>query len=494
MKLPAGYKQLKRNKPWQVSGVISNSLLTTLALFIVRASNTICFLIIIWYLGEKEAGTYALTLSYALFFAQLAFWGLDQLLIREISLQKDDIGDIIGFFFLIRIIITFFCFFLLVFFIFSQNHQYTTRSCLIIGSTIVISESLTKFCQTVFSAYERSKYSVFMSITSGILKLLGIILIIVTGYINVVSFITVIAVTSTVSLVVGLFHIFMLFDRPKLRNTRYLWDRYYKSSLPFVAISFATTIEFQADTLLLSRLLDTNIEIKIGLYNAITLILYTLLMGTQGLRSALLPGISRAFIQDQLILGALFQQIFKMLLIFTLPIALTISWFSSNVVHIVYGSKFPQATEGIQIIIWSFVFLTSVLPATTILIILDKRRLLLIIQIFSTLINIVLNIILIPRIGVQGAVWSRLFSSFIGWLFSIISICKVIDLNINYRVIVKILLTLVAMGIFIELMYTYLHIYWILTALCSIILYAFFIVKTRCINQNDLHLFRKSAK
>ncbi|MBA3469590.1 MAG: oligosaccharide flippase family protein [Herpetosiphonaceae bacterium] len=486
--------KLKYNKQWQVSRVMSNSLLTTLALFIVRVANTVCFLIITWYLGEKEAGVYAIALNYALFFAQLAFWGLDQLLVRDISLRKENIGDTIGFFLFIRAIATFVCCALLIIFITSQEYDSGTRNCLLVGSMIVVTESITKFCQTVFSAYEKSKYSVLLSVTNGILKLTGIILIIVAGYLSAFRFVAMIAVTSVISLAVGLFFVFRLFDRPKLRNISYLWNKYYYVSLPFVAISFASTIEFQADTLLLMQLLKTDIEVKIGMYNAITLILYTLLMATQGLRSALLPGISRVFRQNQHALAALFQQLFRLLFLFTIPVALVISWFSPNIVQLIYGSKFSQAAAGIRIIVWSFVFLTSVLPATTILVVLDKRRLLLIIQIFSTLVNITLNIVLIPYIDVQGAVWSRFFSSLMVWSISIIAIWKVINLNINHRIIIKFLLILAMTAGFIQVVYGYFHVYWMITAIAAMALYTCFIFVTGCVNKNDLRFFNVSAK
>src|SRR5687767_14840827 len=96
----------------------------TLALFIIRAANTICFFIITWYLGERQAGIYALALNYALFFSQLAFWGLDNLLAREISVQKVNIDSTISFFLLVRSVATGVCYLLLlVFILFVQ--QYT---------------------------------------------------------------------------------------------------------------------------------------------------------------------------------------------------------------------------------------------------------------------------------------------------------------------------------------------------------------------------------
>ena len=115
-------------------------------------------------------------------------------------------ASVTGFFLVARTIATVLCYALMVYVVVViQDYKGLIRDCLLAGGAMMVSESLSRFCQTVFSAYERPQYTVLTNLIGGALKILGIGVIIAIRRMTVFSFVMMIGVTSlnsdTVSLI-----------------------------------------------------------------------------------------------------------------------------------------------------------------------------------------------------------------------------------------------------------------------------------------------------
>ena len=96
-----------------------------------------------------------------------------------------------------------------------------------------------------------------------------------------------------------------------------------------------------------------------------------------------------------------------------IAIALPMTFLSDWVVHFLYGEQYNQAGSVLMIHIWAGVFVFLGVAS-------GKWLLSENLQIFSTvntsigaIVNIWLNYILIPKIGVSGAAWATLISYFV---------------------------------------------------------------------------------
>ncbi|MGC9358693.1 MAG: oligosaccharide flippase family protein, partial [Anaerolineae bacterium] len=69
--------------------LIRNSIFSSLASLITKAANTLVFILIARRLAVNEVGVYSLALTYSIIFVQVASWGLDQLLTREVARHRE---------------------------------------------------------------------------------------------------------------------------------------------------------------------------------------------------------------------------------------------------------------------------------------------------------------------------------------------------------------------------------------------------------------------
>src|SRR5215213_1792030 len=65
-----------------------NTILIFLLNFVVRASNSIIFILLARFRNENEAGIFILAISYSLILESISLWGLDQLLVRDVAQNK----------------------------------------------------------------------------------------------------------------------------------------------------------------------------------------------------------------------------------------------------------------------------------------------------------------------------------------------------------------------------------------------------------------------
>ena len=116
-----------------------------------------------------------------------------------------------------------------------------------------------------------------------------------------------------------------------------------------------------------------------------------------------------------------FSQLFDYSALFMLPIALFITLFSKDIITLLYTNTYELATSVLMIHIWAaiFVFFNNIQWKWYILKNLQKLALIRIS--IATIINILLNIYLIPIYGISGAAISTLVSfAFAGYLGNIL--------------------------------------------------------------------------
>jgi len=129
--------------------------------------------------------------------------------------------------------------------------------------------------------------------------------------------------------------------------------------------------------------------------------------------SSLFPAIINAKKQSEELYYARLQKLYSLMVWLAIAIALPMTFLSDWVVHFLYGEQYNQAGSVLMIHIWAGVFVFLGVAS-------GKWLLSENLQIFSTvntsigmIVNVWLNYILIPKIGVLGAAWATLISYFV---------------------------------------------------------------------------------
>lgn len=388
--------------------VVQNSTLSFIADATARASNTVLFIFVSRRLGATEGGTYALALTYSLLFTQLSFWGMDQLLTREVARDRAVASKFLGNFIIIRTIVSLALFLAMVVLAKGvMGYAPRTSTTIIIVGLGIVAESISNICQALYFAFEQVRYSTMVGIVVGLLRLGGGSLVLLAGG-RVETVAAVLFTSSMVGLALNLAIIYRHFPRPAWRLNFQFWLSQLKTIMPFVLINTFYIVEFQNDTLLLSAFRS---EKDIGIYNAATTVLFALALMPQAFRVAIFPVMSRLYATASPALATVYEKSFKYLLVVSLPVAAASMLSADTVVRLLFRSGFEESAGVLRIVIWTLVLLMINVPSARMMVVANAQGMQALFQAFSMTMNLGMNLTFIPAMGATGAAWARVSST-----------------------------------------------------------------------------------
>ncbi len=172
----------------------------------------------------------------------------------------------------------------------------------------------------------------------------------------------------------------------------------------FVLISTFLTLDFQLDAFLISLYLS---ERDIGWYGAAQMIVLGFWMMATAIRTTLYPLMARINKEAPEKLPALYRRAHQYLLLAALPIAASITVLAQPIVQLVYAEGFDETVPALQIMIWAVVFAFINVPNARLVLVRNRQQQAGWMTGISMVVNVVLNLLLIPRLGIMGAAAAR---------------------------------------------------------------------------------------
>jgi O-antigen/teichoic acid export membrane protein len=383
----------------------------------MRLSTTILFIVLSRREGATESGTFALALTFVPLFSQIAYWGMDQILTREVARNHALASQYLGNFILIRLSLSVVLFGGMVILVLSvlQYPPYQAAVVLVAGITIIF-DSVNNLCQALYAAFEVIQYQALTKFLVGGLQIAVGALVLFKGG-GALALAIVVTSANFIALLVNLLIVYARFPHPMWRIQWRAWIPQLSGMFPFVLIGVFYTIEYQMDTLILNQLQGPS---AVGIYNAATTILYGLLLLPQAYRTAVFPVLSRLYLAHHERFVWVYQKSFKYLLLISLPIALAIGLAAYPIIQLLYTSDFSAAAPVLQVLLIVFVVNMINVPSARALIVANLQRWVAPLQGVSMALNIGLNLLLIPQLGVMGSAWARVGSSVVYFVVTLI--------------------------------------------------------------------------
>lgn len=262
---------------------------------------------------------------------------------------------------------------------------------------------------TVFSSIRRIlgdfKLISFFRIVKSFLYL-GIVYVALSYNNSVFSLVFATLILSFVSFVISLINSLLLL-KPKLKLS--IVKDFFKDSLIFSFSDFFLSIYAKISTVLLSFFANLHV---VGIFSAAIKFTRIANIIPGQVKFALLPSIYR-ILDDKDSKNArkrVFGIILKYMIIIATPSAILIYFFSGQIIHLLFGKKYDLSIPLVQIFS-IFIYLRFIAtPFGLFFIGLHKHKNMLYCQASTTLLNIFLNILLIPRFESLGACYSTITS------------------------------------------------------------------------------------
>jgi O-antigen/teichoic acid export membrane protein len=380
-----------------------------------RLANVLLFILIGRLSGPAEAGIFTLAATYLLLFTAILA-GLDELLVRQVSRRPYDAARYFAGFTLLRLALSLVALaivFLMARYLFAYDEA--TAGPILILSLSLLPESLTSVAQSLLLAHRRfGPPAAVLAAVSALKVVGGAAAILSGGSVSAVAWLWfgASAVGAILMLRAGRRLIAPLSASPA--QSWELLRKELQTVLAFLALTTLVALETQSDTILLSGFRG---ETEVGWYGAATTVAYSLLIFSQAYRLAVFPVMVRVAAESADRLRRLYRDSVRFLALLALPIVAGVIIVAPGLVRFVFGSEFGPAVPALRILILSLFLLFLNEPNVRLLLIDDRQRRLFSFLLTSTTANILLNLYLIPRLGIEGAAIARVSSTLILFVF-----------------------------------------------------------------------------
>lgn len=196
--------------------------------------------------------------------------------------------------------------------------------------------------------------------------------------------------------------------RPRLSVDREAWGRLLRAAAPLAFNSICILVSLRADQVILRNVQGAEAlgrySAALRLYDALTVVPMVLLLSG-------FPIMARAAGQAPERLARTAAWNYRILSAFILPVALATTILAGPILRGVFGAPYAPAAPALALLTWSLFFSFSAMVTFDAITAAGRQRLFVGLSIFTTTLNLALNLWLIPRYGTTGAAVAALVNS-----------------------------------------------------------------------------------
>lgn len=373
------------------------------------------------YLGPEQFGLLSYAQSFVALFTAFATLGLDGIVVRELVKDESRREELLGTAFWLKVIGSVAVLLILAVAVnFTSNDKYTNMLVFIIASATIFQSF--NVIDMYFQAKVLGKYIAF---ANSLALFLGssVKVALILNHAPLEAFALAVVFDGFI-LAIGYVYFYGLSLRAKRSNLhsdiqnakfsiiplkfkRQTAVSLLKDSWPLILSGIVIMIYMRIDQVMIKEMLGAE---AVGQYAAAVRISEAWYFVPMVITSSLFPAIINAKKQSEELYYARLQRLYDLMVWIALAIALPITFLSNFVIYFLYGEQYTQAAGVLMIHIWAGVFVFLGFASGKWFIAENLQMLAFRRNFYGMVCNIVLNFILIPKYGVQGAAVATLMS------------------------------------------------------------------------------------
>jgi len=204
-----------------------------------------------------------------------------------------------------------------------------------------------------------------------------------------------------------------------LKNTGKVWHwkwrwetakELLRDSWPLILSGMVISVYMKIDQVMIKEMLDAK---QVGLYAAAVRLSEAWYFVPMAITSSVFPAIINAKKQSEAFYYQRLQQLYDLMVWLAVAIALPTTFLAPWVIRVLYGDAFSPAAGVLSIHIWAGVFVFLGVANGRWIIAENLQYIATIRSTAGAMVNVVLNILLIPNYGINGAAIATFFSVFV---------------------------------------------------------------------------------
>ncbi len=381
-----------------VSSVLLRNVTTLVAAqAAIKVLNFAVSIAMVRYLGTWELGRYSYIIAFAYPFGAIADFGLATLAIREISRDRDREAEVAAVLRRTMSLLAGMASFAMVgSAVLTQHDVATTVGLILVGMTNLLSAATTPALVVLTAREDLHLLSLYRVVASAI----GAIAILIVLFCGGTSLALLMAGTGVNGVMLVLARVLVRLAPAQLSvRLSTVWNM-MRQAIPFGLLMLSYALYYRVDMIMLNWLRDAH---EVGLYAAAYRFLDAVILLAATLGGPFYPRLSSLAQRDPQGVRDLLESIWRPLLAVGLPLSLGTFFLAVPLTLTLFGEEFQSAGSILQILIWGSLPLFWINIPNHALNATDQVWPLAGVYGCSVLLNVVANLLLIPRWGAGGA-------------------------------------------------------------------------------------------
>jgi len=362
------------------------------------------------YLGPDKYGLLSYAQSFVGLFAAIATLGLDNIVVRELVKRPGKESVYIGTTFVLKLIGAFLTLALLAIAVhFTSNDHFTNLLVFIIASATIFQSF--NVVDLYFQSKVLSRYVVYANVislfASSIVKVLLIL-----NEAPLIAFAWVVVFDGFIY-ACGYVYFFFKHSLINIKNLSFnkvMAIVLLRDSWPLVLSGMVIAVYMKIDQVMIKEMLDSE---AVGQYAAAVRLSEAWYFLPMVITTSLFPAIINAKKVSEELYYERLQKLYDLMVWMAISVALPMSFLSDWVVDLLYGTNYSEAGGVLMIHIWAGIFVFLGVASGKWFVNENLQMLSFYRTFLGATINIVLNILLLPKFGIQGAAFATLVSQIV---------------------------------------------------------------------------------
>jgi O-antigen/teichoic acid export membrane protein len=440
------------------------------------------------YLGAESFGILTLALAFTGIFGILADLGLSRLIVRDVSRDKSLTGKYLGNSLSMKLILALFMLLVTILVLNLFNYPEEIINVVYILTISVIFTSFSQLFYSIYQIFQKMEYQAIGLILNGIL-ILGSAFLGMLFRLDVTGFAILYLIATIFVLLYNIIVCSYKFMIPGIKFNFSFWKMIISNSIFFGLADVFIVIYFNIDSVMLSLIVG---EAVVGWYNAAYRLIFVLMFIPTVLVVTLFPLMSKQFEYAKEILKMEYEKSFKYLFVISIILLVYGLLFADKIILMIYGNDYFPAIGALQVLIFviPIIFLTNLFG--NLMAAINMQRVVTLVAGANAFLNIVLNLILIPKYSFIGAGIATVLTEGLGFVLMYYYISKYFS-RIS---VIENILKPVFCGLIIAIIIYFFksEINWILAGVIGLSTYVLLLYALKIINNEDFKLFKQVFK
>ena len=361
------------------------------------------------YLGPANYGTLSYTASFVTFFTSIATLGMDGVVIKKLIDHPDEEGLYLGSSMVFRIISSILSIISVSIIVFILNPAEELKVILVFVQSIQLTFKAIKVLESWFQRHLLSKYSSIGSMLSCVVVSAYKIYLLATGK-SVIWFAFSNSVTEAV-IVLVMWISYKKVGGQKLSYSFKVGKEILHESYHFIISGLMVAIYSQMDRVMLGQMINDTV---VGLYSSATTIVGMWIIIPTAVINSFQPIVMEAkhFGNEKLYITRL-EQLYSAIIWMCIIVSIGVGLLAKPIIHILYGEAYLGAANSLKIAIWYETF-AMIGSARGIWILCEnKNKYVKYFFLIGTIVNLILNAVLIPIYSIEGAAFATLITQIV---------------------------------------------------------------------------------